>query len=134
MWFLLLQLSQTIQSLHSCGFRNDSSEGDLKKAKSIPMKVCEYLEKDSTLSLDTLLERAGVSTDSYIHEGSQVFLKGNNYKRQPHETRIKPYNHDLMGAWQASMDIQFIIDAYARVMCVASYMMKNEMGMCELLK
>ena len=32
------------------------------------------------------------------------------------------------------MDIQFIIDAYACVMYVASYMMKNERGMCELLK
>ena len=32
------------------------------------------------------------------------------------------------------MDIQYIIDAYARVMYVASYMMKNEKGMGELLK
>ena len=30
--------------------------------------------------------------------------------------------------------MDFIIDAYACVMYVASYMMKNERGMCELLK
>ena len=32
------------------------------------------------------------------------------------------------------MDIQFVIDAYACVMYIASYMMKNEKGMSELLK
>ena len=36
-----------------------------------------------------------------------------------------------MEAWQ---DLQFVTDAYACVMYVASYMMKNERGMSELLK
>ena len=73
--------------------------------------------------------------DSYIKalknssKGTTVVLK-----RTPCESKINPYNHDLMKAWQANMDIQFIIDAYACVMYVASYMMKNERGMCELLK
>ena len=32
------------------------------------------------------------------------------------------------------MDIQFVIDAYAYVMYIASYMMKNKKGISELLK
>ena len=43
-------------------------------------------------------------------------------------------NTHVMRAWQANMDIQFVIDAYACVMYIASYMMKNERGMSELLK
>ena len=38
-----------------------------------------------------------------------------------------------MRAWQANMNIQFV-DAYTSVMYIASYMMKNEKGMSELLK
>ena len=37
-------------------------------------------------------------------------------------------------SWQANMDFQFIIDAYACLMYVASYVMKAEKGMSEILK
>ena len=39
-----------------------------------------------------------------------------------------------MLAWQANMDIQFVLNAYACVMYVASYIMKTERSMGELLK
>ena len=39
-----------------------------------------------------------------------------------------------MLAWQANMDIQYVMDAYACVMYVASYIMKHEKSMGELLK
>ena len=37
-------------------------------------------------------------------------------------------------AWQANMDIQYVLNAYACVMYVASYIMKTEKAMGELLK
>ena len=40
----------------------------------------------------------------------------------------------MLRAWGANMDIQFILDAYACVMYVTSYMMKSERAMGELLK
>ena len=98
---------------------DSNSSENIKMAKNILMKVYECLEKDSTLPLDVILNSANTSMDSYIKA-----LKNSS----------KGTNHDLMKAWQANMDIQFIIDAYACVMYVASYMMKNERGMCELLK
>ena len=36
-------------------------------------------------------------------------------------------------AWQANMDLQYVVNAYACVMYVASYIMKNERAMGELL-
>ena len=43
-------------------------------------------------------------------------------------------NPSVMLAWQANMDIQFVLNAYACIMYVASYMMKTERSMGELLK
>ena len=40
----------------------------------------------------------------------------------------------VMLAWQANMDIQFVMNAYACIMYVASYIMKTERSMGELLK
>ena len=39
-----------------------------------------------------------------------------------------------MLAWQANTDIQFVLNAYACVMYIASYIMKTERSMGELLK
>ena len=40
----------------------------------------------------------------------------------------------VLKAWEANMDMQFIVNAYACVMYVASYVLKAEKGMGELLK
>ena len=43
-------------------------------------------------------------------------------------------NPDILRVWQANMDIQFILDPYACVMYIASYVLKSERSMGELLK
>ena len=55
-------------------------------------------------------------------------------KREPNECFINNYNPSVMLAWQANMDIQFVLNAYASIMYVASYIMKTERSMGELLK
>ena len=40
----------------------------------------------------------------------------------------------MMKAWQANMDIQYVLNAYACMMYLAGYMMKNERAMGQLLK
>ena len=47
---------------------------------------------------------------------------------------INNYNPNVMLAWQANMDIQYVLNAYACIMYVASYMMKSERAMGELLR
>ena len=55
-------------------------------------------------------------------------------KREPGECCINNYNPSVMLAWQANMDLQFVLNAYACVMYVASYIMRTERSMGELLK
>ena len=74
--------------------------------------------------LDTYMEALGVS-----NRGNTVVLK-----RTPEECKINNYNKDVILAWQANMDLQYVLNAYACVMYVASYIMKAERSMGELLK
>ena len=55
-------------------------------------------------------------------------------KRDPDECFINNDNPSVMLAWQANMDIQYVLNAYACVMYVASYIMKIERSIGELLK
>ena len=90
---------------------DNNSSKYIKMAKNILMKVYECLERDSTLPLDIILN---TSMDSYI-KALKNSSKGTNVTLKENHVNLKgnPYNHDLMKAWQANMDIQFIIDAYA---------------------
>jgi len=47
---------------------------------------------------------------------------------------VNNYNAAVMLAWQANMDLQFVLNAYACVMYVASYIMKTDRAMGEILK
>ena len=55
-------------------------------------------------------------------------------KREPSECFVNNYNSSVMLAWQANMDIQYVMNAYACVMYVASYIIKTERAMGVLLK
>ena len=82
-----------------------------------------------------MLDKAGVTLDQYV-SALQVSTKGSLVilKRNPNECNINNYNASVMLAWQANMDIQYVLNAYACVMYVASYIMKTEKSMSELLK
>ena len=66
---------------------------------------------------------------SSFSQNSHVVLK-----RKPSECNINNYNPAMMKAWQANMDIQYVLNAYACIMYVAAYMMKNERAMGQLLQ
>ena len=115
----------------------DNAEPDkTKQALAVLSKVQKVIAEGSTdLSLAELLDKAKVTESEYIKalemsaNGSVVVLK-----RDPDECSINNYNPSVMLAWQANMDIQFVLNAYACVMYVASYIMKTERSMGELLK
>ena len=105
-----------------------------------PMQVLTKVRKvlannSDNLALDELLTKADVNLDHYVSslkvstKGSMVILK-----RKPYECTINNYNSPVMLAWKANMDIQYILNAYVCVMYVASYIMKTERAMGELLK
>ena len=96
-------------------------------------KVCKVLtDHPNDLTMNELLAKADVTLDLYV-SALQVSTKGSVVilKRKPN---INNHNASVMLAWQANMDIQCVLNAYACVMYVASYIMKTEKSMGELLK
>ena len=59
----------------------------------------------------------------------KIFLK-----REPSEIRINPYMKNLLGAWKANHDIQFVLDPYACAMYIVSYINKAQKGMSSILE
>ena len=108
------------------------------EAKKVLKAVHEVLtdaETPDDISMEELLRKAEVEEDEYM-QSMKVSQKGNNIilKRDPCEVFINAYNPTILKAWQANIDIQYIVDAYACVMYVAAYMTKDEKGIGELLK
>lgn len=87
------------------------------------------------ITLDKLLGQAGISYSDYIR-GLQICSSGNSVvlRRKPSESWINNYNPDVIMVWKANMDLQYILDPYACVMYIASYMFKSKKSMGELLK
>ena len=101
----------------------------LKKVRKV------LLECDDNASLNDVLSKAKVDKEKYVEElevannGIVVVLKC-----EPNEQNINNYNDSVMLAWQANHDIQYVLNAYACVMYVASYVMKTKKAMGVLLK
>lgn len=54
-------------------------------------------------------------------------------KREIEEIRINSYNEVLLRAWEANIDVQFILDGYACASYLVSYVSKSQKGMSNLL-
>ena len=81
------------------------------------------------------LEKLDLSEQRYI-KALRLSLKHSTLllKRSPSEIRINCYNPHLLKAWQAKMDIQFVLDPYACAVCILSYITKGQRGMSKLLR
>ena len=81
-----------------------------------------------------LKDVVNMTEDEYIKcirsslNSSKVFLK-----RTPSEIRVNLYNKDVLCAWKANIDIQFVLDPYACAMYIVSYISKSQRGMSNLL-
>ena len=98
-------------------------------SQSILVKVHKVLaDAKENFSLDA-------KDDDYM-QALEVSSSGNVVilKREPSECSVNNYNSSVMLAWQANMAIQYVLNAYACVMYVASYIMKTERAMGVLLK
>ena len=97
--------------------------------------MLESKDLSTDITLQEVLDRAHVTLQDYTKSlsiskcGQSVILK-----RKPSEQSVNYYSPAMLKAWEANMDIQYVINAYACVMCIASYVLKAEKGMGELLK
>ena len=108
----------------------------VKDAQAVLTKVHKVIaDGHPDKSLDEILIQANVTPDEYT-EALQVSNKGNIVllKRKPSECMVNNYNGPVMLAWQANMDLQYVLNAYACIMYVASYIMKTDRAMGVLLK
>ena len=108
----------------------------VKNAQIVLAKVHKVLaDGNSELSRDEILVKADISLDEYT-KALEVSSKGSGVvlKRQPNECNVNNYNAPVTLAWQANTDTQYVLNAYACVMYVASYIMKTDRAMGQLLK
>ena len=55
-------------------------------------------------------------------------------KCEPNECFVNNYNSAVMLPWQANMDLQYVLNSYTCIMYVASYIMKIDISLGELLR
>lgn len=81
------------------------------------------------------LQKLDLSKQQYI-KAIRLSLKHSTLllKRSPAEIRINCYNPNLLKAWQANMDIQFVLDPYACAVYILSYITNGQRGMSNLLR
>ena len=102
-------------------------ETDVEHSKAVLNKVQKLItESNIDLSLVDLLDKADLTETEYI-EALKTSCTGNIVvlKRELDECGINYYNPSVLLAWQANMDIQFVLNAYACVVYVASYIIKT---------
>lgn len=109
-----------------------------KHAKYVLTAVHVALTNDDTpndASLSDLLNKTCFYQDQCM-KALAVSQRGKHIvlKRTPSECSVNPYNATILKAWQANIDLQYIVDPYACVMYIAAYMTKGEKGIGELLK
>jgi hypothetical protein len=92
------------------------------------------IKADETMTFDEFLEKLDLSEQQYF-KAIRLSLKHNTLllKRSPAEIRINCYNPNLLRAWKANMDIQYVLDPYACAVYILSYITKGQRGMSKLL-
>ena len=111
-------------------------EINVEENRNILRLIHENIEKDTSVTIEDILQKEGISEERYIeclqvssHHGSSIILKWNVA-----DMCTNNYNLDCITTWRANMDLQFIADSYACIMYILSYVMKSECGMSETLK
>lgn len=81
-----------------------------------------------------MLTEAGLSQDEYEHLLGRLATKTIVLKREPKECWINQYNTHLLKAWNANIDLQYVVDAYSCINYILSYISKKESEEGQLLK
>jgi len=112
--------------------------GATKIMKKVQPLLETYLKDDpeNIPALSVILERLGVTREMYEWVVSAIIGKDRTklcLKRTTQEMMINVYSPAVLKYWKANMDIQFVLDAYACVVYITSYMLKGEKDLSDLL-
>ena len=92
-------------------------------------------ESSEALSTEELLAKAGFQPEETVRDAMEHIGEKNEIllQRNPKEMWVNNYNPSLLRAWNANMDIQYVLSAESCVMYILSYISKSEHELGELL-
>ncbi|XP_071172145.1 uncharacterized protein [Mytilus edulis] len=110
---------------------------DEKVAKEILSGLWKVIKEHENENLDVseIFNKSGLTQESF--ETYFRFITNRNtvvLKREPNEIYTNQYNPHLLRAWNANMDIQYILDAFSCVVYIISYISKSERELGLLLQ
>ncbi|KAK6168715.1 hypothetical protein SNE40_019901 [Patella caerulea] len=78
-------------------------------------------------SIDDLYTDLDITQELFVKACEKLTKKNNLVlKRDPKDVWINQYNPDLLRAWNANLDIQYVFDAYSCIVYIVSYISKSE--------
>ena len=115
---------------------HDEKESKLIKENSEKIKqVLDSMKYGEDITFEDFLKKLGLTEESYLLAIRNTLKRDTLFlKRSPSEIRINNYNAHLLQAWQANMDIQYVLDPYACATYILSYITKGQRGMSRLLE
>ena len=114
-------------------YEGDQKEKYSKLYQSIKLEL-DKMKDGSDLSFEDFLIQMRCTYAEYIMaiqtslKCAKLFLK-----RTLKEIRVNPYMKNLIHAWKANHDIQFVLDPYACAAYITDYITKTQKGMSTLL-
>ncbi|KAE8291439.1 ATP-dependent DNA helicase PIF1 [Larimichthys crocea] len=107
-----------------------------KEAKDKLQTLRNYISDPNVSfnNLSELLEKCNLTYEEYKKHVTNLTMSNVIVlKRHPKDCWVNGYNPDLLRAWNANMDIQFVLDEYSCLMYMMSYVSKPEHEMTEFL-
>ena len=118
---------------HSC--REPPHDDLLESSHEVKRKVQQILvDSNKKLTIEQLLEKAGISEEEYINSFNISRRGEYNIKCNPTDKLTNDVNLDMLCLWGGNIYFQYTVDEYSTVMYVCRYMMKSEQDMGEPLK
>ncbi|XP_070407786.1 uncharacterized protein [Nothobranchius furzeri] len=119
----------TVQCPCLCQDKSRKQEMDKDVASAILTKVKTAISSDDCpyTSVEDLFRGLGISQELF-ETAYKRFCRNTHVvlKRQVDEIWINQYSRLLLKAWNANIDIQYCVDAYACCVYIVSYMSKSE--------
>ncbi|XP_073323364.1 uncharacterized protein [Pagrus major] len=128
------------QKLDSCACKNEGQKKPEIMKKEIAVAIMTKIktalsdENASFDSVEQLFRHLGLNQTVFEAAYNRVGRKTHVVlKRQANEVWINQYSKPLLKCWNANIDIQYVVDAYACVVYIISYISKAEKEMGLLL-
>ena len=105
--------SMILEPLIETHFKEDKLK-EMKKLYDQIENFRDEMKYGQDVAFETFFEKLKLAEDQYL-KAIRYSLKCPTLflKRSPFEIRINNYNPNLLKAWRANMDLQFVLDPYA---------------------